>query len=409
MANIWVDTGGSSTNSGSRDTNVAAFSGTAATVATTTVTLDGSPNLSTVVTSGANQDCIYLDDATNTNQKRFWITAFDNTLKTVTVSVAPTGITSSDWTIGGRVLMAGITGGEAFLRAGDTVNVNNSAAAANGPIFTARTNGDTTSGYVTIKGTSGLPTLTSNNTGAVITGNVNFVWIEGLTLVQQGATGSAIDMTGTSADNWMIMNNRITDSGGDGINSTSGGTGLRMFFNEISGCGAHGFDASDTIFIALFNWIHDNASSGILMNSSTNVQVLAWNIIESNTDRGIQKTGTATHILVMLANTLYGNGNSGFESVATCVLSLYNNIFLDNGNAGTEYNIELATNAALWVAGNYNDISIAGGSGGGNVLNYTLGANDITGNPLFTDAPNGDFSLQAGSPAINAGVSGAIW
>jgi hypothetical protein len=409
MANVWVDSGGAATNSGSRDANTAAFSGSAATVSGSVVSLDGSPDLSTVVTSGASQDCIYIDDATNTNQKRFWITAVDNSAKTVTVSVAPTGVTSSDWTIGGRVTMAGLTGGESFLRAGDTVNINNTQTAANGPIFTARVGGDTTSGYVTIKGTSGYPTLTSNNTGAVISGNVNFIWIEGLTLVQQGASGSAIDMTGSSADNWVIMNNRITDAGGDGINSSSGGTGARIFMNEISGCGGHGIDGSDVIFSALFNYIHDNGSSGILLNSSTSVQLVAWNIIESNTDRGIQKTGATTNLLFLLCNTFYGNGNSGFESTAVSILTMFNNIFLDNGNGGTEYNIELATNAALWVMGNYNDISIAGGTGGGNVLNYTLGANDITTDPDFTDAPNGDFSLQTGSPAIDAGISGAIW
>lgn len=410
MANIWVDTGGAATNSGSRDANAAAISGTAATVATNVITLDGSPDLSGVVTSGANQDSIYLDNANNANQKIFWITAADNTAKTVTVSVNPSLSSSpTAWRIGGRITLAGLTGAESFLRAGDTVNINNSPASAAGPLITCRTGGDTTSGYIKIKGTSGYPTLTSTNTSACITGNVNLIWIEGLTLAQQGATGSAIDMTGTSADNWVIYDCRITDSGGDGINSASGGTGLRLIKTEISGCGAHGFDASDTIFIALFNYVHDVATNGFNLNSSTSVQVIAFNIIDTCTGRGIQKTGASSYTLVLLNNTIYGCSDSGFESVATLFGSIFNNTFLDNGNAGTEFNVELAANAMNWILSDYNCLSIAGGAGGGNHTNYTAGANDITTDPDFTDAANGDFSLQAGSPALNAGISGAVW
>ena len=36
--------------------------------------------------------------------------------------------------------------------------------------------------------------------------------------------------------------------------------------------------------------------------------------------------------------------------------------------------------------------------------NTSQGANSIDGNPVFTDASNDDFTLQAGSEALNRGV-----
>lgn len=99
---LYVDPGGSATNSGSTDQNAANLTGTAATAVGTTGHARWLAHLSGLVTSGANQSVIHLNQATNANQKIFWITAFDNGAKTVTVDVVPTGITSSAWAIGGR-------------------------------------------------------------------------------------------------------------------------------------------------------------------------------------------------------------------------------------------------------------------------------------------------------------------
>jgi hypothetical protein len=409
MANLYVDTGGSATNSGSRDANAAALSGTAATVSGTTVTLDGSPDLSGVNVSGDNQDSIYLNQATNANQKIFWITAVDNSAKTVTVSVAPTGVTSSSWAIGGRITLAGLTGFESVLRAGDTVNINNSQASVAGTCITLRVAGSTSDGYVKIKGAAGVyPSLTTSTTAPCIVGNVAFQWIEGLTVVQQGATGNAINLSGTSADNWMILNNKITDAGEDGINGASGASGTRAVMNEISGCGRYGINCSDNIFIILFNYIHDCTNNGIYFNFSTNVQVACFNIIDTCGGRGILKTGATTNVMVILSNAIYNCDDSGMELSATTLASIINNILLDNGNAAGEFNFEFYTDAMKWIYSNYNNLSIAGARGGSNYTNYTEGSGDVTGSPSFTNAPAGDFSIGSGSAAKATGFPGAF-
>lgn len=411
MANVWVDTGGAATNSGSSDVNTGlAVTVDASYAGGATIQLASNPDLSGVVTSGDSQSSVYFADATNANQKIFWITAVDDaaTPNTITVSVAPTGLTAgtSTGTIGGRILLSGITGFESFLRAGDTVNINNSPASAAGPLLTLRTAGSATDGYVKIKGTSGYPTLTSTNTSACITGGVAFQWIEGLTLVQQGATGSALDLTGTGADNWMIYNNKITDSGGDAINIASGSSGTRIIGNEISGAGALGIDASDTVILILFNYIHDVATNGIFLNTSTNMQVIAFNIIDTCTGRGILKSGTSTHILLLLQNIIYGCGDSGFENANATMAVMFNNIFMNNGDAAGEYNLEGGSMFAALSLGNYN--CFYDGGAGDNLSNYTAGANDITTDPAFTDAANGDFSLGSSSPAKATGFPGAF-
>jgi hypothetical protein len=151
MGTLYIDTGGSATNSGSSDQNAAELSGSAATVAGSVVSLDGSPDLSGLSTSGANQAAIHINDATNSNRKIFWISAVDNTAKTVTVDVAPTGIVSSAWAIGGRHVLtpAAIEGA---LRAGDTAIFNNSPATRTGTFWTFRAAGTTAAGWAKLKG-----------------------------------------------------------------------------------------------------------------------------------------------------------------------------------------------------------------------------------------------------------------
>lgn len=412
MANVWVDTGGAATNSGSRNTNSALLSGTAATVSGSVVTLDGSPDLSTIVTSGDSQDSIRIADATNSNQKIFWITAADNGAKTVTVSVAPTGVVSSAWSIGGRCLLSTITGAESFLRAGDTVNFNNSPASAAGTLITARVAGDTTSGYVKWKGTSGYPTLTCTDASDLFTGNVAFQWIEGLTLTQQGATQNCIELSGTAADNWVIYNNKFTDSGGPMINIASGATSCRIIGNEFSGtntASAHGISASDNTVVIAYNYIHDLAGTtcdGINLNSSSSLQFIFGNIIDTCTGRGILKASTSTHILALLQNIIYGCGNSGFENANHTLAVLFNNIFMNNGDAAGEYNLEGGSMFAALSLGNYN--CFYDGGAGDNLLNYTAGANDITTDPDFAGASSGNFALNSGSPCKATGFPGAF-
>src|SRR3990167_1938781 len=159
LPTIYFDTGGNAANSGSRDSAGALVTGTAATVVGLVVTLDGSPDLSGVATDGS--DTIRLADSSNSNQKIFKITAVDDALNTVTVDVAPTGIVSSAWRIGGQLVYSSADW-EGAAAAGWIFTFNNSPASKSGASFiTCRVPGDSATGFIKVVGKTGVrPKLT---------------------------------------------------------------------------------------------------------------------------------------------------------------------------------------------------------------------------------------------------------
>lgn len=405
---VYIQTTGNAGFSGSRDSNSAFLSGTLASVATGVITVDPGTDLSGVNVSGPNQDSIYLADATNSGFKRFWITAVNNTTKVITPHVAPTGtITASVWAIGGRVLMSGYTGGEGFLRPGDKVQINDTPASVAGTAITLRVAGDST-GYIRHYGKAGVrPVITTtDNSAASITGNVAYQWIENLEIQNTGTSGHAINMSGSAADYLVAFNVKISDAGGNGINIASGAFNARIVGCEISGVSGDAIGASDVSLYVLFCNIHDCTGNGISFDVSGDEDVLvAFTIIDSCGGRGILKTSGQRKFIFLLNITIYHCDNSGLELQHATFLTMFNAILLDNGNASGEYNVEgINDTLDIFALTGYNDISVAGSRGGANATNYTLAGTDITGDPLFTDGPNRDFSLGTGSPAINTGA-----
>lgn len=401
MGTLYVDTGGSATNSGSSDQNSADLSGSAATAVTTTITLDGSPTLTGLTTSGDNQSAIYLSQATNANRKIFWITAFDNTLKTVTVDLAPTGITSSAWAIGGRHVLtkASIEGA---VRNGDIVIFNNSPASDSGTVFTIRA-------YSVIKGKTGVrPVLTCTGTSNCLadTGAGLLTKVENLELAQQGASGSACLVSAGR-----IYNVKISDAGTNGFSSSIGYT--NQYANEVSGVGTNGITTAGP-GVVFANYIHDNGDDGIEVTSvSTPFSMyIAFNIFDTNAARGIYFSGTPasnfSHSIV-LNNVIYSNGNSGLEVAdIDSYVDFLNNIFMNNGDAAGEYNVEWVSTAEP-NALHYNNIfNTASAGGSGNLSNVTANSTELTTDPLFTNASGGDFSIGVNSPAKAAGYPGTF-
>jgi hypothetical protein len=410
MATFYVKTTGAATNSGSTDTDAASLSGAAATVSGSVVTLDGSPDLSAlIIAAGLTQSTIYLNDASNSNQKIFKITAFDDTANTVTVSVAPTGVVSSSWAIGGRLVWtpANI---EATLAAGDVVEFGDSPATRTATYITCRTSGDSTSGMITFKGKSGvMPTLNCTNTAVVITGGAQTNWlIKDLIVDQDGASGAAI--SNSSGHGWVLDNVRIIDAGGDGYSTGGISTLVRC---EITGCGGMGINCSTTALTVVGCHIHDNTGAGITNSNAAPLLTLLDSVIDSNGGKGVHISGTTTaqtHINIVAGNTFYGNGDSGLEVTdADTVVILYNNIFSENGNAAGESNVE-------WVAGtaqlhgwhSYNTFFHSGGGSATNLTNLTATSSESTSDPLFTSAAGGDFSISSSSPAKATGFPGLL-
>jgi hypothetical protein len=402
MANMYIDSGGNAAFSGTSDSNTADLTGASGTWSgTTTVTLDGSPDLAGISTSGTTQAAIYLTNATNSNKKIFWISAVDNDAKTITVDVAPTGTSGSVWNIGGR--NSTTVPCCQVLRPGDTMTINNNLTGnylvTSCTLFTS---GTSAGGPITIKGKAGVrPKLTQTDNNNVLYGNTcKNIRFENLEIAQQGVSGAAVNMS----QGMVLYNVKVSDSGGYGI---SLGDFCSVINCEVSGTGddaIHGVNLRAFIYGC---YIHDGTNDGIDWNANGYDVVILNNIIDTMTANGILigATTLSGDTIVIVGNTVYGCGANGISVTdADTPLQLINNIFLDNGDAGTEYNINWTADSTKVMQGHNNCFNADGARGGGNLNNYTAASTDITTAPAFADAPTGNFNLSSGSPCINTGT-----
>ena len=436
VATIYVDTGGCNTGSttqcsGTTDSATATASGASATItcsatagpgSTPGCSLSGTPDLSGVATDGSQ--AIFVNCATNTNQKIFFINAVDNAVdpRLVGTTTTPTGCTAatSDWGIGGRYIFpSGATVNLVVnaLRAGDTIQFNQTPATKTANYITTNVAGDSTTGSINIIGKAGVrPVLnvTSGAVSAVTFSHANWT-ISNLELKAAGATANGVlimNGNGGTANNIIVSQS----GGAPGIGLLSSGTGSIVVNSEVTS-GVTG-DGINTAVSSEFygNYIHGAGGDCLEINAFVLVMV-SNNVLSGCTGRGLYMSSASITSfqlpVVVVNNTIYGNGNSGFEVVdADARVLMYNNIFQENGNAAGEFNVE-------WAAGNAQLASIHGynlfyhsnceGSASSTtcVSGLTTNATEVAGSSAsFTNAGSSDFTLQAGSPALATAYPG---
>lgn len=142
---------------------------------------------------------------------------------------------------------------------------------------------------------------------------------------------------------------------------------------------------------------YNNSGRGI--GTFTPSSVHARNcLFYNNGGKGIEHGG----ILYVEGCTFYGNSDSGILFDGTEDEGwVINSTFVNNGGYGVEFNNgNLPTRATILT----NIHTHGNTSGATNLGDSVLGHGHVTGDPLFLDPDNGDFTVQKGSPILEAGA-----
>lgn len=163
-----------------------------------------------------------------------------------------------------------------------------------------------------------------------------------------------------------------------------------------------------------YNYIHDNGRDvshdhGVYYKTTNGTgSVIANNLLVRNAARGLSfhdNTGVGVYDVVIAHNTVVGNGSTGILVNDGDRMTLVNNIAVGNGDKTGQSQIRV-------VAGNGNKIwnnltwhaTASSRAGIENTTSSEMTGNKI-GNPLLLTYL-ADLRLQAGSPAINMGLTG---
>ncbi len=204
-------------------------------------------------------------------------------------------------------------------------------------------------------------------------------------------------------------------------------------FNTFSrGAGIHIDNSSDVNLsnLIIANNLADNGGGGIYQRSSnSNLNNIAFlnNIDEdisiTDDDSGgafesVDSTGTVTNSLFV--NNQAQEGSAVYISSSEERFNITNSTFVGNAaNTGTIYvsgDIPVNIENSIFASNPTSDNSIVGGEQESITINNSIvqggfngtGENIIDADPLFVDFNNNNYSLQEGSPAIDAGNNAVI-
>lgn len=246
-----------------------------------------------------------------------------------------------------------------------------------------------------------------------------------------GGCNDGIDgaLVGATPKNITVSYNKIRDSGfgpfgagatGDGISFHGQDYSVTCIGNDIRNCNKSGIgNQSPGNTLAMFNFIVDCYDGLAVYGAGSDGLTSAlhqffYNIIQhtANQNYGFDSSGAASIVspvrIEICNNVLQGALTTGKRGIfitnsANMTFKIVNNIL-----CGWTQGVGDATGTANIEQIDYNDLF-------GNTLNYydnntgilvaKVGAHSLTSDPKFTNAAAGDFSLQAGSPCLNAGAN----
>lgn len=395
---LWeVRTTGSDTNGGCYDVGASGTDYTAQDAAqlslTDLATDGGGTGLSSVTggfTSAMIGNCINIASGTGFTVGYYQITAYTDTNNVTIDRSAGASATGGSGKVGGGLLT--IQEAVDNIARENVINVKNGTYAET---VTYQNDGQLGGeanflrGYKTTRGeylTTGTdrPIIDGASTRAsAIDCNAKARWVL-MNFVLTGATGIAFDCGGD--DNHQLFNVRMHTNADGAACDTS------CFFIdcELDNNSDKGFDSGSGDPSFFDSYIHDNTGIGVSANVTQSIKT----VYDTNGDDGMNCTNFQPTVV---RNVFYNNTGDGMDcnngSSTDSGRTWYNNIFKDNAN-GITYTSK--TNLTYGFNLFHND-TVSGTS------EIYIGG-DVTGDPLFTDAAGGDFSVGSSSPAIDVGL-----
>lgn len=185
-----------------------------------------------------------------------------------------------------------------------------------------------------------------------------------------------------------------SNNGGTGFSFTENGGNMTLCgtfeANNNTSYGMSGVNNPDGNLF-MWNYCHDNGAAG---QNWRRAGSCFFCIFDSNSGSGVN--GGAYSGPKYVGNIFYNNTGATSDGLNTAdgqtTQLAVNNISVSNGRYG--FNI-----STIYLF-DYNCYNANGTSG---LNGITAGTHDITSSPSFTDAANGDFTLQTGSPCLNTG------
>jgi hypothetical protein len=232
-----------------------------------------------------------------------------------------------------------------------------------------------------------ISTTSALNPMVEVQGNCRF---ENFILSTSGGTPAVtgLNYAGESYRGAFAYNIKVSGMSGFGIDCNNGS----LLYCEASTCGKGIYGRG---FVA-YCYAHNNTGVGIGNEDQNNGSPWISCVSESNGGKGFHGASClgSGYIIECVAYNNTGDGIDSSGSYDGTVM--VNNIISQNGGIG----IRLKTKRVADPLYNYNCVYGNGTAYSGVIA----GANDVTGDPLFTDPANGDFTLQAGSPCLNAAI-----
>ncbi len=243
---------------------------------------------------------------------------------------------------------------------------------------------------------------TTSGTAVAITGSNATVVLEGFTITGNGGTGGGVftEPGGVLLDGGVTARLRaciIENCTGSSSSTTSpfGGTGGAGGL-WVTG-GAHGILENCLV-------TNNQGGSGMLAGGAGGLDVagpceIIGSVITGNTG-GSQTPGALSGL---------GGGVGGIRYSAPFSLTLSNSILRDNHGGFSSAGVQAFAEFAIFGFLNSVNITIDHSNvQGGLDPTIVVGAGVIDANPLFVNPMLGDYTLQPGSPCIDAGGCGAI-